>query len=95
MLVEVFRAKKEHYLEAAVWLGYHVLGSLLPVWLGILLIVFVVQPFGFADLIDRGEFAIYSAAIITPVIYALLKDRQSKEKDFYVLITLSVWSLRP
>lgn len=88
MLHIIIRAKWRHIGETGVWLGYHLLGSLLPIWLSGFIFAFVAQPVSLADFLDKGEFAIYAAAMITPVIYALTWENPGKEKAFYSLVTI-------
>ena len=60
----------------------------MPVWLGLVILKLLTLPFGFGDFLDKGEFAIYSAAIITPVMHALTWDHKGSEKALYVLVTI-------
>ena len=88
MLRTVFNAKWGHVGDAGVWLLFHLVGSLMPVWLGLVILRLLSLPFGFGDFLDKGEFAIYSAAIITPVIHALTWEHKGSEKALYVLVTI-------
>ena len=89
MLSTVIKAKWRNFWEAILWTVYHAGGSLLPVWFGLMLLAFTYQPFGFAEFIGKGEFAIYSAAVITPVIFTLVKEGQGLESAAYTFISLA------
>jgi hypothetical protein len=61
--------------ETAKWLFYTLAGSLLPVWGSCLLLKLFSQKIQWTDFFRHGEFALYSAAIITPAIYLILKEK--------------------
>ncbi len=61
--------------ETAKWLFYTLAGSLLPVWGSCLLLKLYSQKIQWIDFSRHGEFALYSAAIITPAIYLILKEK--------------------
>lgn len=88
MIRTVFRAEWKHLREAGLWLAFHFVGALMPVWVGLLILMFLVQPVSLGDFLDKGEFAIYGAALIAPVMHALLKEHPGDEKTLYFLIAL-------
>jgi hypothetical protein len=63
-----------HWTEAASWLGFSVLGGLVPIWGQIILLTLFSRPFGMFDLLKHGEFVLYSAAFIAPALYLVIKD---------------------
>ena len=63
-----------HWTEAASWLGFSVLGGLVPIWGQIILLTLFSRHFGIFDLLKHGEFALYSAAFFAPALYLVIKD---------------------
>ena len=61
--------------ETGSWLFYTLTGILLPVWCSCLLLKLFSQKIQWIDFFRHGEFALYSAAIITPAIYLILKEK--------------------
>lgn len=66
---------KQPWCETSKWLFYTLVGSLLPVWGSCLLLKLFSQTIQWVDFFKHGEFALYSAAIITPAIYLILKEK--------------------
>jgi hypothetical protein len=73
-----FRALKNaswpHWRDAAMWLGYSLVGSLTPIWFGWLLLTLLSRRPSWADFSSHGEFALYSAAMLAPTLYIILRD---------------------
>jgi hypothetical protein len=63
-----------HWRDGAMWLGFNLVGSLTPIWFGWLLLTLLSRPPSWADLSSHGEFALYSAAMLAPTLYILLRD---------------------
>ena len=80
------QARKEHWRDASLSIAFYAVGALLPVWLSLLLRALFSQPLGFGTFLDNGQFAIYSAAALSPVVYLLLKPSPAAEKRLYVLL---------
>ncbi len=53
---------------------YTLVGGLLPVHGGMLLFKLFSRVVQFSDFSDNGEFALYSAALLAPSLYLILKD---------------------
>jgi hypothetical protein len=64
------------------WLGFNVLGGLLPTWGSALLLRLRGQQLVYADFAKHGEFALYSAAFLAP---ALLVIFRYAKRNRYVL----------
>lgn len=60
--------------ETSKWLAYTLVGGLLPLWGGYVLTKLFNKVPAWSDFTDHGEFAIYSAAILAPALYSILKD---------------------
>ena len=82
------QAKKEDWLHALLSIGYYATGSLMPVWLSFLLLGLVSQPIGGDAFLDNGQFAIYAAAALSPILYQLSKKGSGQEGSLYQLLIL-------
>ena len=60
----------------------------MPVWLSALLLVLFTKPIGLGTFLDDGQFAIYAAAALSPVLYALYRQGSGQERTLYLLLTL-------
>jgi len=82
-LVSVFRGFRigntvaEHWRESSKWLMYTLVGGLVPVWGGMFLFKLFSRPVSFSDFSSNGEFALYSATMLAPSLYLILKDYNS------------------
>jgi hypothetical protein len=78
-----------HWTEAASWLGFRILGGLVPIWGQIILLTLFSRPFSIFDLLNHGEFVLYSSAFIAPSLYIVIKDfREIKfvRRQLFVLL---------
>ena len=82
------QARREHWRDAFLSIAFYAVGALLPVWLSVLLRLLFSQPLGFDTFLDNGQFAIYSAAALSPVFYLLLKQGPGAESRLYLLLAL-------
>ena len=78
----------KHWRHGFLSIGFYVLGALMPVWLSLLLLQLISKPIGLATFLDNGQFAIYAAAALSPVLYFLLRQGAGQEKTLYSLLTL-------
>lgn len=69
---------KLNWTESLTWLMYILLGSLLPVYISIIILCILKQPFGFTDFTGHAEFGIYSATILASSAYVVLKDFRNR-----------------
>lgn len=87
----VSAAEPEHWRESLLSLAFTALG-LLPLWGGV--IVAVVTPrIQFLDLIQHGELAHYSTALVFPALYVVVSQRsntQFKGRPYFVLVGIFV-----
>ncbi|MDP2278702.1 MAG: hypothetical protein Q8K51_10810, partial [Nitrospirota bacterium] len=90
MMFEPFRiATKEHWWDAIISMLFTLFGSLLPLWASYILLKVLASKFSFTDFIDHGEFALYSAALLSPALYIIGKDRTPAGfpyRIFFILI---------
>ena len=80
--------KWKHLKDTFLYVFYYGAGTLMPIWLGMLLLALFDQPIGLTSFIDQGQFAIYSAAAITPLIYILVKNHKGLESASYTLVLI-------
>jgi len=64
----------QHWKTATWWLLYTVIFGLLPTWITILMLTIFSRNIEFQDLVDDGQFAIYSAALIATGLYFVAKE---------------------
>ena len=82
------QARVEHWRQGLLWIGFYAVGALMPVWLSALLLVLFTKPIGLGTFLDDGQFAIYAAAALSPVLYALYRQGSGQERTLYLLLTL-------
>ena len=80
------QARTKHWRQAFLFISYYVTGALMPVWLSFLLLLLLSQPIGLGTFVDSGQFAIYAAAALSPIVYALSKQGSGQERTFYLLL---------
>ena len=67
-------ASRQHWWDTIVWFLFTVLVSLLPVWGSCIIFGLFSLPIEFQAFIKGGEFAIYSAALLAPVLYTIMRE---------------------
>ena len=77
-----------HLRDSLLSMGFYVIGSLMPVWLSLPLLVLISQPIGFDAFLDNGQFAIYGAAAAAPILYSLFRQSPGAERALYFLLML-------
>lgn len=86
-----FKHNGKHLLDALFLLLFTIMGSTLPLWGGALLIRLSDQWQSWSTFCFGGEFAIYSAALLAPILYIVLKDYRKTQRSliqFPVIIML-------
>lgn len=63
----------DDWKETLYWLGFNVLGGLLPTWGTALVLRLRGQQIFFADFAKHGEFALYSAAFLAPALLVIFR----------------------
>lgn len=66
--------RPRHLAEGLYWLIFHSIGALFPLWGSWIGLAAFSQPVGWATFTEHGEFALYSAALISAGIYVITKD---------------------
>jgi len=72
--IKILSAMSKHGKETGKWLAFSLGGALIPVWGGMMLFRLFSKPVKFSDFSGNGEFALYSAAMLAPALYLILKD---------------------
>lgn len=75
MLKPFLVTNKTHWVDAMSLLLYTLVGALLPVWFGPLFLRIISVKIPLTNFIDHGEFALYSAALLSPAFYLVAVDR--------------------
>lgn len=73
ILAAIKESKKDDWIGASYWLLWTIVG-MLPLWLLILPLVLLNQPITFEVFAGNGEFALYSAGVLSGSIYIVMKD---------------------
>src|SRR5260370_35516552 len=69
-------ARSSNWKDCGLSLAFNLIGALTPVWFGwFLLRAFSRHP-SVSNFTGHGEFAIYSAALLSPGIYIIMKDEK-------------------
>jgi len=83
--------KTEHWKEAYIKLCYTLIGSLIPIWLGAIIVWIIGKLNSWTMFFIHGEFAIYSAALLASVFYLISSGRERNpflKKRFLSISTL-------
>jgi|ERR1051325_470699 hypothetical protein len=84
----LWSAIRRHYKETLKWLAFTLFGGLIPLWGGMLLFRLFSIKFGFATFSSNGEFALYSAGLVAPAFYLIVKDYKDSIFIFRSVFTL-------
>jgi hypothetical protein len=87
----LLETRSSNWKDAAIWLAYALLGGLLPIWGGVLFLRAISKPLAMYYFIDNGELAIYSASILSPTLYLILKDFKTSifaNRHIFALVSL-------
>ena len=90
-VLAAFRASNRgHWIDSGVWLGFTLVGGLLPLWGGSLLLAIVSRGDRWLDLISNGELALYSAAFIASAVHLIAKegDEPFVQRPFFLLLAV-------
>lgn len=82
---------RSHWSDAGIWLFYNLIGSLAPVWFGVLILLTFSRTPSLGDFSQHGEFALYSAAMFAPTLYIISRDLKTPgfaARPILVLLTL-------
>ena len=70
---------KRHWADGLRWFGWNVMGGFLPLWGTLIGLRLTKQPMRLASVSSKGEFAIYSAALLAGCLYLVVKDFRLKD----------------
>lgn len=70
--------QRQHWAESSRWLMFTLIGSLIPVWGGAVLTLLYSGHPSIDDYTNHGEFALYSASLLAPALYIVLKESNRK-----------------
>jgi hypothetical protein len=84
--------KWEHWRESLLLTLFTVGAGLSPVWIGWILMKVYNQNPSLAGFAHNGDFAIYSAAMVAPIIYLIVKEHQVPfaSRAIYTLISVVI-----
>jgi hypothetical protein len=71
--------KYPHWTEAANWQFWNVIWGLSPLWMGFIIFLLCKKKPMLIDFSDKGEFLIYSAAMLASALYIVLKDYKTSK----------------
>jgi len=78
------KVKREHWADATWWLFASSIGALMPIWLTWFILVLFQLPVKFQTFTQNGEFALYSASLLSTAFYVITKDyAPAKIKEFF------------
>ena len=73
VMQDLLSSRSGHWRDAFYWFLYAVVGSLLPIWGSIILFALLGTWPGWDFFFSHGEFYIYSASFLSPMLYILHK----------------------
>lgn len=82
ILYAVQIASWNNWRETMSWLGFNVLGSLMPIWGSFFLLKLGSHAFAFRDFMIHGEFALYTAAFLAPAFQLIARNLPDKRYVF-------------
>src|SRR5437899_544887 len=84
--------KWEHWRESLVLMLFTVVAGVAPVWIGWILLKVYSQNASLARFAHNGDFAIYSAAIVAPIIYVIVKEHRVPfaSRAVYTLVSVVI-----
>jgi hypothetical protein len=72
-------SKRKHWGEGARWFSWNVIGGFLPIWATWIGLRMTKHPWSLQSVSSKGEFAIYSAALLAGSLYIVAKDFRLKD----------------
>jgi hypothetical protein len=65
---------RRHWGDGLRWFWWNVIGGFLPLWATLIGLKMTKQPLSLESVASKGEFALYSAALIAGSLYLVVKD---------------------
>jgi len=75
----------EHHKEATIFTICNLFGSLMPLWLGVIIFTAFSSKIDIFRFISNGEFYLYTASLLTTAIYLLYRNKK-KNTDLYTIL---------
>lgn len=74
-LKDIFKhSKGKDWKDGFIWLGWHFVCALMPIWITMIFLRIFKQPIGFDVFTRNAELAIYSASFLGTCLYVVLRD---------------------
>ncbi len=67
-------SKAKHWTDGLQWLGWSVIGGLMPIFVLLFALKATRQPIGVQCFTNNGEFALYSASYLGTAFYIVMRD---------------------
>lgn len=71
----VKNAEWRYWRESGLWIGFTLVGGLMPLWGGMIILGLPEGPAPLHELIKHGELSLYSAALVAPALYIVVNER--------------------
>lgn len=71
----VKNAEARYWRESALWIGFTLVGGLMPLWGGAIILALPEGSVPWQELIKHGELSLYSAALVAPALYIVVNER--------------------
>lgn len=83
-------AQHSHVMDGLLWLGFTLLFGLLPLYGGALFLWFLSSELSLRGFVDHGEFAIYSAGLLAPALFIVVREYHAPfpQRAFWGLISI-------
>lgn len=78
----------EPYQAGYIWLGWGVIGGLLPLWGTAILLMLVGKPISLFELLKHGEFVLYAASFAGGAMYVIRRDVFPSRNALNLLLAL-------
>ena len=78
----------EPYRSGYIWLGWGVIGGLLPLWGTAFMLLLVGKSISLFELLKNGEFVLYSASFAGGAMYSISQDIFPSRKGLNLLLAL-------
>ncbi len=74
-LTDIFKhSKAKDWYDGSLWLAWHLVCGLMPIWITIILLRAFKQPIEIEVFTSNAEFALYSASFLGTCLYVVLRD---------------------
>lgn len=81
---------KKHWSDAFGFLTWTLIGGIIPLWFSPLILALISARFGIGDFVDHAELALYSAALLSPAFFLVLRDKDACPFPYRRLFSLAL-----